>query len=76
MLLNQLYNAEHHSKNLNEVDFLYRQVDGGNGVCSNMVMGLKIEVLYANFGFLANPQPRVMTLLFCTGMEKGRAPTL
>ncbi|KAK3746639.1 hypothetical protein QZH41_012846 [Actinostola sp. cb2023] len=34
-------------------------VGGGNGACTNMIMGLHIEVLYSNFGFLANPQPKV-----------------
>ena len=29
-----------------------------------MILGLHIEVLFANFGFLANPQPKVMNAFF------------
>ena len=29
-----------------------------------MRLGLHIEILFANFGFLANPQPRVITVTF------------
>lgn len=31
-----------------------------NGQCQDMRLGLHIEVLFANFGFLANPQPRIV----------------
>ena len=29
-----------------------------------MILGLHIEVLFANFGFLANPQPKVINAFF------------
>ena len=29
-----------------------------------MILGLHIEVLFANFGFLANPQPKVINVFF------------
>ncbi|XP_033638805.1 tectonic-1-like [Asterias rubens] len=30
------------------------------GTCNNMVMGVHIEVIYANVGSLANPQPKIL----------------
>lgn len=38
-----------------------REVDGE---CRNMILGLHIEVLFANFGFLANPQPRIVGVMY------------
>lgn len=36
----------------------------GDSECRNMRLGLHIEVLFANFGFLAKPQPRVRNVLY------------
>ncbi|PFX24477.1 Tectonic-3 [Stylophora pistillata] len=36
----------------------------GDSECRNMRLGLHIEVLFANFGFLAKPQPRVVGVMY------------
>nr|XP_058952856.1 tectonic-3-like [Pocillopora verrucosa] len=36
----------------------------GDNECRNMRLGLHIEVLFANFGFLAKPQPRVVGVMY------------
>ncbi|XP_032237913.2 tectonic-1 [Nematostella vectensis] len=41
--------------------------DGGGGTCRNMITSVHIEVIYANFGFLANPQAKVVGVLFQYG---------
>ncbi|CAH3171293.1 unnamed protein product [Porites lobata] len=40
------------------------EAEEGNGGCRNMILGLHIEVLFANFGFLANPQPKIVGVMF------------
>ncbi|XP_077978295.1 tectonic-1-like [Glandiceps talaboti] len=36
-------------------------IQGGDvGICRNMVMGVHLEILYANTGSLANPQPKIV----------------
>lgn len=52
----------------------------GDAQCRNMRLGLHIEVLFANFGFLAKPQPKIVGVLYkyddpkdiqyqCTGIQ-------
>ncbi|KAJ7370570.1 Tectonic-1 [Desmophyllum pertusum] len=36
----------------------------GEGECRNMRLGLHIEILFANFGFLAKPQPRIVGVMY------------
>jgi len=36
----------------------------GEGECQNMILGLHIEILFANFGFLAKPQPRIVGVMY------------
>lgn len=44
--------------------FFILQAVQGEGECQNMRLGLHIEILFANFGFLAKPQPRVRSFQF------------
>ncbi|XP_028399905.1 tectonic-3-like [Dendronephthya gigantea] len=37
---------------------------GGDGVCSGMVLGMHIEILFANVGYLANPQAKIVGVRF------------
>ena len=38
------------------------QPSGSDGTCSHMVLGLHIEILFVNVGYLANPQAKVQFL--------------
>ncbi|XP_046859607.1 tectonic-1-like [Xenia sp. Carnegie-2017] len=37
---------------------------GSGGVCSNMILGLHIEILFANVGYLAKPQAKILGTRF------------
>ena len=44
--------------------FFVLQAVQGEGECQNMRLGLHIEILFAYFGFLAKPQPKVRAFQF------------
>ena len=38
--------------------------EGSGSICSNMVLGMNIEILFANVGYLANPQAKIVGVRF------------